>query len=164
MCEGRHRAFSILGHVNDHAGFRPVFGVVVIPEMHCPRLLRNSDLDRKTLGHMGFERIDRVDRSSLANGHNPSEPMLYYFERAPQPGEVVVAKLALSGGPAGNGRPRLEIATLEIMRGEPHLIIPQISGPLAARHIYTGLPSGSFPEPARASMHPAPPKGKRCIL
>jgi hypothetical protein len=146
--DGRHRTYSILAHMDDHVGYRPVMAVLVIPESHCDVLLQNGTLGMKTLKRMGFVNISCVELSKLGGGYTASSPVLFYFERQPQPSEVFIADIGHGG--------RISHRETKVQKGEPHEIMPQVTGLLAKKHIYRNSGPGiaDFHRPEAALAQP----------
>jgi hypothetical protein len=147
------RAFVISANVKDMGSSKPVVAVLFIKPLPGEAVLQP---DKKTLNRLGLvdlQTVERVETAALLQ-----QSMLYLFERTPAAKGVGVAKVSPEG----------TRTALEELKGEPHSLIPQISGSAADRFVNPrGAPSSSdFPKagagrPSDAPISARAQRGKR---
>jgi hypothetical protein len=128
----RMNAYVITALMREGAASKPVVAALFAP--NAP-----SGKDLKRMGFMGSMSTEKVG----VIGAQPSGPVLYFFERTPAASEVTVARVDEDW----------TLRNLEKKQGEPHTIIPQLSGQAAEKHINPrgALNVSDFPKKKAAS-------------
>jgi len=141
------KAFVISANVKDCGSSKPVVAVLFIKPKPGEKPITP---DKKTLNKLGLVDLQTVERVDTAAQIPHST--LYIFDRSPAAKGVSVAKVF----PGGTKDPAWEL------KGEPHSLIPPISGSAADRFVNPrGAPSSiDFPK-AGASRQSEPPSSAR---
>ncbi len=141
------KAFVICANVKECGSSKPVVGVLFIK----PRPGENPLVpDKKTLNRLGLVDLQTVERVDTAAQIPHST--LYLFDRSPAAKAVSVAKVFPDGTKDTAGE----------LKGEPHSLIPPITGSAADRFVNPrGAPSSSDLEKAGAARRSEPPSSAR---
>ncbi len=156
-------AHIISGTVRNGSRLDPVVGVLFVKPRHGEPLLKP---EAKTLKRMGFERINSIDQNVpiaeiAAAVAAINQTSLFTFESSPSASAVTERKL-------NNDGTTVKDSLIE-HRGEPHSVIPRMTGHAADRFVNprSGLGKGDFPRspsnaPKPGSLRPLssiPPSG-----
>ncbi len=138
-------AYVVSGAVRNGPRLEPVTAVLFLkpsPGKNSPKL------EMKTLKRLGLEKVSSTERVSACE--DVPQTAIYIFEKSPSASSVLVRK-----APDWE-RPKAD--TVETLSGEPHSLIPRVSGAAADRFVYPrgALGRSDFPAPPQQAGGDAP--------
>ncbi|MEW6723014.1 MAG: hypothetical protein AB1324_07155 [Candidatus Micrarchaeota archaeon] len=90
----------------------------------------NTEPSRGMLADLGLSEIGEICETK-PQSRQPTEPTLYYFRRGAPASSVSVVRFGMDG----------RVSSCETAKGEPHRLIPPVSGPAADKLLY---PTSAF--------------------